>query len=47
MKDQNKVSICKEDLCVNVYGDLAKAIVLIIGFAITAYGIAQISKALK
>ncbi len=47
MKNQNKVSICKQNLCVNVYGDLAKAITIIMGFAIVAYGAAQLSKALK
>lgn len=47
MRNQDKVSICKQDLCVNVYGDLAKAITLLLGIAIAAYGVAQISRALK
>jgi hypothetical protein len=47
MENKNKVSICDQDLCVNVYGNLARAITIILGFAIVAYGAAQLSKALK
>ncbi|MEY4539161.1 MAG: hypothetical protein RLZZ306_918 [Bacteroidota bacterium] len=47
MKNQYKISLCKQNLCVNVYGDLAKAITTIIGFTILVYGVAQIYKALK
>lgn len=44
---QNKVSICKKDLYLNVYGDLAKAIAAALSIAILAYAFAQIAKAIK
>ncbi len=43
----NKVSVCKNDVCVNVYGEIAKAFAIALTFAAVAYGIAQLAKALK
>ncbi len=43
----NKVSICKQDVCVNVYGELAKAFALALIFAAVAYGASQLIRALK
>lgn len=44
---QNKVSVCKKDVCVNVYGELAQAFATALIFAALAYGVAQIAKAIK
>lgn len=44
---QNKVSVCKKDVCVNVYGELAQIFAFTLAFAALAYGIAQLAKALK
>ncbi len=43
----NKVSVCKKDVCVNVYGDLAKTVAAAFAFAAIAYGASQLIKALK
>ncbi len=42
-----KVSICKKDVCVNVYGDMAKAVAITLAFAAAAYGVSQLVKALR
>lgn len=44
---QNKVSVCKKDVCINVYGELAQAVALALTFAAVAYGVAQIAKSIK
>ena len=44
---QNKVSICKKDVCLNVYGDLAKAFTAVLSIAILTYAITQVAKAIK
>ncbi|MGE0567690.1 MAG: hypothetical protein AB7O73_07050 [Bacteroidia bacterium] len=44
---QNKVSVCKKDVCVNVYGELAQAFAGALIFAAVAYGVAQLAKAIK
>ena len=44
---QNRVSVCKRDVCVNVYGQLAQAFASALIFAAIAYGIAQLAKAIK
>lgn len=44
---QNKVSVCKKDICVNVYGELAQVFAGALIFAALAYGITQIAKAVK
>lgn len=43
----NKVSVCKKDVCVYVYGDLAKAFAIALTFAAAAYGISLLAKAIK
>jgi len=44
---QNKVSVCKKDVCVHVAGELAQAFAAALIFAALAYGVAQIAKAIK
>lgn len=44
---QNKVSICKKDVCLNVYGDLAKAVATTLSIALIAYAFAQLVKVIK
>jgi hypothetical protein len=44
---QNKVSICKKDVCLNVYGDLAKAFTIALSIALLAYAVTQIAKAIR
>ena len=44
---QNKVSICKKDVCLNLYGDLAKGVAAILSIALLAYAVTQIAKAIK
>jgi len=44
---QNKVSICKKDVCLNIYGEAAKFVGATIGIAIFAYGISQIAKSVR
>jgi hypothetical protein len=43
----NKVSVCKKDVCVNLYGDLAKAVTIVLAFAIAAYGVSLLARAIK
>lgn len=47
ISNQNKVSVCKKDVCVNVYGELAQVFAGALIFAGLAYGVAQIAKAVK
>jgi hypothetical protein len=44
---QNKVSICKKDVCLNVYGDIAKAFAATLSIALLAYAVAQVARAIK
>lgn len=44
---QNKVSICKKDVCLNVYGDIAKGVAAALSIALLAYAFAQVAKAIK
>ena len=44
---QNKVSICKKDVCLNVYGDLAKGVAATLSIALLAYAVTQVVKAIK
>lgn len=44
---QNKVSVCKKDVCVNIYGELAQVFAIALTFATLAYGLAQLAKAIK
>lgn len=44
---QNKVSICKKDVCLNVYGDLAKAFTVALSIALLAYAISLVAKAVR
>lgn len=43
----NKVSLCKKDVCVNVYGDFAKVINVALAIAAVAYAVTMLAKALK
>jgi len=43
----NRVSVCKKDVCINVYGDLAKAIGIALAFVAVAYGVVLLAKAFK
>ncbi len=43
----NKVKICKKDVCVDVYGDWAKALTLALTFAAVAYGVSLLAKAVR
>jgi hypothetical protein len=43
----NKVSLCKKDVCVNVYGDAAKVINTALTIVAVASAIIVLAKALK
>lgn len=43
----NRVSVCEKDVCVNVYGDLAKAVGIALAFAAAAYGVSLLARAFK
>ena len=43
----NKVSICKKDVCLNVYGDIAKGVAAALSIALLAYAFVQFTKAIK
>ncbi len=43
----NKVKICKKDVCVDVYGEWAKALAVALTFAAVAYGVSLVVKVIK